>query len=99
MSSELRISPHRSMQRKGRRAQQEPRNGKRSSWFLAGITLRGVEGYLRHAAAMDAGRRQGALGADALDQSLLARHAAGNGSRPWHAAYVGQRTSLPDRIR
>ena len=58
---------------------------------LARTALRRVEGHARHAATVDANRRQDPPGADALAQSFLARRALRHGARADHVADPGRR--------
>ncbi len=66
---------------------------------MAGIALCGVEGHERHAAALDADRRQDAADAHAVAQSRVARHAARDGPRSRDAAHQHRGAGLPGRVR
>ena len=66
---------------------------------VAEPSLRGVEGHVRDAAHVDAGRGQDPYGRDALGQPFLARDALRDGARPHDVADSARRADLPDRLR
>ena len=58
-----------------------------------------LEGYLRHAAALDADRRQDTARADPVAQPLLACRSLCNAARPDHVGNSLWRSQLPARLR
>src|SRR5262245_5252263 len=70
----------------------------RTQSIMAGTALRGLEGHLRHAAVMDANRRQDPPRANALAQSFLARRSLCLATRPDYVVHPLRRTDLPARF-
>ena len=67
--------------------------------LLAGAPLRGVEGHLRHASHVDAGRRQGRPRPGAAAQSLLGQRVAGDAARALHADAPPRRSLVHHAVR
>src|SRR5438876_347287 len=66
---------------------------------LAELAPGGVEGHVRHAAPVDADRREDPDGPEPVDQPLVARHPLPDRPRPDDVSPLARRADVSDRLR